>query len=81
MPNLGFYSHQPWMQPVPPHFPYPIPYIPGYPGFVVPPQQTFTSSAASDAGGPVTGMQNAWGHVGGMYTVRLKYPFHSLQFV
>jgi hypothetical protein len=71
LPNMGLYPPHPWMPPMPQHFPYPIPYMAGFPGFNAPPPPPHTfSSPGSDASGPGAGVQNGWGPIGGMVTVR-----------
>jgi hypothetical protein len=70
MPHPGYYPTHGWVQPLPQHFSYPMPYMPGFPGFAAPAGHvapSFASTTGSDSSGPAPVTQNTWS---GLYTVR-----------
>jgi hypothetical protein len=69
--NMGYYQPQPWMPPFAQQFPFPMPYIAGYPGYPLPSQQVsqVTSPSSSESGGQNTGAQASWASNGGIYLV------------
>jgi hypothetical protein len=72
LPNMGFYQPQSW---VPPFAQYPMPYIAGYPGYVLPSQpvsQSFTSSSGSESSGQSAGAPVPWVSNGGVYPVCIR---------
>lgn len=67
---MGFYPPQPWMPPFGQQFPYTMPYVPGYPGYIMPSQQMshpFASPTGSESSGPSAGGQVPYT---GMFPVR-----------
>ena len=79
--NMGYMYPPPWM---PPHFghqiQYGMPYVAGYPGYPMPPQQVsqFPSPSGSDRSSS-TGPHSSWGPSAPVYHVRLSHiPFVCL---
>jgi hypothetical protein len=76
VPNMGYYQPQPWMAPFGQQFPYPMPYVAGYPGYPLPAQQisqSFASPSGSESSRQSTGGQIPWAPNGGMYPVRFTF--------
>ncbi|KZT02481.1 uncharacterized protein LAESUDRAFT_752188 [Laetiporus sulphureus 93-53] len=64
MPNAGYYAGQPWIPPYSPHYPYPIPIMPGYTGMMQPSAMQAQGSLPpnpSDAGTMYARAPTAWG--------------------
>ncbi|CCL98124.1 uncharacterized protein FIBRA_00118 [Fibroporia radiculosa] len=70
MPNMGYFTPQPWIHPYPQYYPYPVSYIQNHPGFPVVAQQGTHTAGANEvnSGGP-----SAWPVAPHFYTPMIPY--------